>query len=163
MIRPVKSFEFDEVLRVINEAAKAYKGVIPQDRWKEPYMPPDELEEEIRSGVGFFGYEGETGLVGVAGIQPFEDTTLVRHTYILPEYQRMGIGGRLLKYLINSAQTSEVLVGTWENAWWAISFYQKHGFHLVPENEKDRLLKKYWNIPPRQVETSVVLKFIKSY
>lgn len=162
MIRPVQPSEFDDALKIINEAAKAYKGVIPQDRWKEPYMPPEELKEEIRSGVNFYGYAKDQNLVGVAGIQPVEDITLIRHTYVLPGHQRKGIGGKLLDYLIGQAETSEVLVGTWEDASWAIRFYEKHGFCLVPREEKNRLLKKYWNIPIRQVETSVVLRLTKS-
>lgn len=162
MIRPVKPGESDDTLKIINEAARAYKDVIPQDRWKDPYMLPEELEEEIGSGVEFFGYEVGQELVGVAGIQPVEDTTLIRHTYVLSDYQRKGIGGKLLQHLINLAQTPEVLVGTWKAAYWAIRFYRKYGFSLVSEEEKDRLLRKYWNIPQRQVETSVVLKLKKN-
>ncbi|MFP3910064.1 MAG: GNAT family N-acetyltransferase [Archaeoglobaceae archaeon] len=161
MIRPVQPSEFDDALTIINEAAKAYKGVIPQDRWREPYMPPEELKEEVKAGVNFYGYAKDQKLVGVAGIQPVEDITLIRHTYVLPGYQRMGIGGKLLDYLIGQAETSQVLVGTWENASWAIRFYQKHGFSLVSREEKNRLLRRYWNIPPRQVETSVVLRLTK--
>lgn len=161
MIRPVHPFEFDDVLNIINEAAEAYKGIIPQDRWKDPYMPPEELKKEIKSGVKFFGYEQEQKLIGVAGIQPVEDTTLIRHTYVLPGHQRKGIGGKLLQHLVDLAHTPQVLVGTWEDASWAIRFYKKHGFSLVSQEEKNRLLRKYWEIPERQVETSVVLKLSK--
>ncbi len=161
MIRAVESCDFDDVLRIINEAAKAYRGVIPEDRWKYPYMTLEELTKEIGSGVKFFGYEMERKLIGIAGIQPVEDTTLIRHIYVLPEHQRMGVGGILLQHLINSAQTPEILVGTWENADWAIRFYKKHDFSLISLEEKNRLLRKYWEIPERQVETSVVLKFKK--
>lgn len=161
MIRPLQPFELEEAQKIINEAAKAYKGVIPDDRWKEPYMSLEELREEINSGVNFYGYEEAQKLIGVAGIQSVEDTTLIRHIYVLPDYQRLGIGGTLLQHLFNLVQTPEVMVGTWEDAVWAIRFYQKNNFYLVPQEEKNRLLRKYWNIPERQVETSVVLKLHK--
>jgi GNAT superfamily N-acetyltransferase len=162
MIHSLLPSDFDAVLKVINDAAQAYKGVIPDDRWKEPYMSAVELREEIEAGVRFFGWVEGGHLLGVAGIQSLEDSTLIRHAYVLPGCQRRGIGARLLEYLIGLAETSEVLVGTWADATWAIRFYEKHGFKLVPSREKNRLLRIYWNIPQRQIETSVVLKAISS-
>jgi GNAT superfamily N-acetyltransferase len=148
----------DDILNVVNDAAQAYKGVIPQDRWKEPYMPASELKQEIDGGVEFYGWKEDDALVAVMGIQLVNDVTLIRHAYVLTAYQRRGIGKKLLKHLMSLARTSTVLVGTWEAATWAVHFYEKHGFTLVSTEEKDRLLKKYWNIPQRQIETSVVLK-----
>ena len=158
MIRRLEPTDFDSILHVVNDAAEAYRNVIPDDRWKEPYMSTEELREELGSGVQFYGWVENDGLVAVMGIQPVNDVTLVRHAYVLTSRQRMGIGTTLLKHILSLAQTSEVLVGTWESAQWAIRFYEKHGFKLVTKEEKDRLLRKYWNIPERQVETSVVLK-----
>jgi GNAT superfamily N-acetyltransferase len=158
MIRSLASHDFDAILEVINDAAQAYRGVVPADRWKEPYMSAEELNEEIEAGVRFFGWMKGGRLLGVAGIQALRDTALIRHAYVLPAFQRKGIGTRLLKYLIGLAGTDEVLVGTWGDATWAIRFYEKHGFKLVSPSEKDRLLRKYWSIPERQVETSVVLR-----
>jgi GNAT superfamily N-acetyltransferase len=161
MIRSLLPSDFDTTLKVINDAAQAYKGVIPIDRWKEPYMSAEELKDEIEAGVRFFAWVEGDHLLGVAGIQPIKDTTLIRHTYVATKCQRRGIGTKLLEHLIGLAQTSEILVGTWANATWAIQLYDKHGFRLVSPKEKDRLLRTYWNIPGRQVETSVVLKFTK--
>ena len=161
MIRSLTSSEIKTIFRVINESAQAYKGIIPADRWKEPYMPMDELKEEVEAGVKFFGWEEGDALIGVMGFQPIKDTTLIRHAYVLTKYQRRGIGRKLLSYLMSLAKT-HVLVGTWKGATWAIQFYEKYGFKLVTPKEKDRLLRKYWNIPERQVETSVVLKFERS-
>jgi len=158
MIRTLVPADFDAILKVINDAAQAYKGVIPDDRWKEPYMSAEELREEIEAGVLFYGVVEGGYLLGVAGIQTLKDTNLIRHAYVLPAYQRKGIGTKLLKYLVGLAETPEVLVGTWADAIWAIRFYEKHGFELVSPREKDRLLQTYWNIPQRQVETSVVLR-----
>jgi len=158
MICKLSLSDFDSILEVINDAAQAYKGVIPKDRWKEPYMPTDELRKEIEAGVIFYGWVEDELIVGVMGIQAVKDTTLIRHSYILPKYQRRGIGGKLLKHLINLTYTPEMLVGTWADVTWAISFYQKNNFELVSHEEKDRLLRKYWDIPERQIETSVVLK-----
>jgi GNAT superfamily N-acetyltransferase len=145
----------------VNDAAQAYKGAIPEDRWKEPYMPTEELRREIESGVEFYGWTENNALVAVMGIQPVNDVTLIRHAYVATSRQRRGIGKKLLNHLIKLAGTSEILVGTWEAAYWAISFYEKHGFKLVPKEEKNMLLKKYWNIPERQIETSVVLELKK--
>ena len=161
MIIRLQPAEFDSILHVMNDAAEAYRGVIPEDRWKEPYMPAEELREEIESGVEFYGWVENSALVAVMGIQRVNDVTLIRHAYVLTNRQRSGIGEKLLKYLLSLAQTSEVLVGTWEAAYWAIRFYEKHGFRLVTKEEKDRLLRKYWNIPERQTETSVVLELKK--
>jgi GNAT superfamily N-acetyltransferase len=161
MICRLPPSEFDSMLNVVNDAAQAYKGVIPEDKWKEPYMPAEELRKEIESGVEFYGWKEDNILVGVMGIQLVNDVTLIRHAYVLTNHQRRGIGAKLLKHLMSLARTSEVLVGTWEAAYWAIRFYQKHGFTLVSREEKDRLLRKYWNIPERQIETSVVLKLKK--
>ncbi len=162
MIRSLLSSDSDAILKVINDAAQAYKGVIPADRWKEPYMSAGELKEEIEAGVRFFGWVEGGHLLGVAGIQALKDTTLIRHAYVLPGCQRKGIGRRLLEYLAGLAETPEVLVGTWADATWAIRFYEKYGFKLMSSREKDRLLRTYWNIPERQIETSVVLRTIAS-
>ena len=162
-VRSVLPSDFNALLKVINDAARVYIGVIPDDRWKEPYMSAKELKEEIEAGVRFFGWVEGGHLLGVAGIQALKDTTLIRHAYVLPRCQRKGIGERLLKYLVALAETPEVLVGTWAEATWAIRFYEKHGFKLVSSEEKDRLLRKYWNISKRQVETSVVLRRISSF
>jgi len=161
MICKLLHTDFDSIQKIINDAAQAYKEVIPDDRWKEPYMPAEELGEEIEAGVIFYGwFEGDSP-VGVMGIQSVKDTTLIRHSYVLTKYQRRGIGGELLKYLFSLAETPEILVGTWADAIWAIRFYDKHGFKMVSQKEKDRLLRKYWNIPERQIEASVVLKYAK--
>jgi len=149
---------FNSILHVVNDAAESYRGVIPEDRWKEPYMSAEELRGEIESGVEFYGWLEDNVLVGVMGIQLINDVILIRHAYVLTSRQRRRIGEKLLKHLLSLARTGEVLVGTWEAAQWAIRFYEKHGFKLVPTEEKDRLLRKYWNIPERQTETSVVLK-----
>jgi len=161
MIRKLSSSDFDSILKIINDTAQAYKGVIPNDLWKEPYMSSEELKREINAGIVFYGWVENDTLLGVMGIQPVKDVTLIRHAYVLTKYQRKGIGGKLLKYLIGLAKTSEILVGTWANATWAIRFYEKHGFKLVSSKEKDELLRTYWNIPERQIETSVVLRFRK--
>ena len=159
MIGRLLKRDLDSILEVINEAAQAYKGVIPNDRWKEPYMSAKELRDEINSGVDFFGLQEEGRIIGIMGIQEVKEITLIRHAYVFTKYQRRGVGRKLLQYLIDLAKGSEILVGTWKAANWAIQFYEKHGFRLVSSDEKDRLLRKYWNIPERQVETSVVLRF----
>jgi len=150
--------DFREILNVVNDAAIAYENKIPTDRWKVPYMPEKELEEEIQNGVQFYGLIENNTLLAVMGIQPVSDVTLIRHAYVLTSQQQKGHGEKLLKHLLNLVKTSKVYVGTWEAASWAISFYQKHGFELVSMEEKNKLLKKYWSIPERQVETSVVLE-----
>ena len=159
MIRKLCPADFDSVMRVILDAAQAYRGVIPDDRWKEQYMSAEELRGELDAGVQFYGWFEEDSLIGVMGIQPVKDTTLIRHSYVLHDYQRRGIGGLLLKHLLGLAKTPDVLVGTWEDVAGAIHFYEQHGFTLVSRRETDRLLRKYWQIPERQIATSVVLKF----
>jgi GNAT superfamily N-acetyltransferase len=161
MKRKLQPVEFNSVLYVVNDAAEAYKGVIPEDRWKEPYMSAEELRGEIESGVEFYGWMEGDVLVAVMGIQRVNGVTLIRHAYVLKSFQRRGIGEKLLKHMLSLARTTDVLVGTWEAADWAIRFYEKHGFKFVSKEEKCRLLRKYWNIPERQVETSVVLKLTK--
>ena len=157
MIRRCRDDERETILTIVNAAAVAYRDVIPADRWHEPYMPASELEHEIASGVEFWGYEGDGELIGVMGIQPVQDVDLIRHAYVKPSSQRGGIGGALIDHLMRSA-TRQVLVGTWAAAEWAIAFYRRHGFVQVSPEEKTRLLRRYWDIPERQIETSVVLK-----
>jgi N-acetylglutamate synthase-like GNAT family acetyltransferase len=156
MIRQCYDTDFETVHEIINDAAQAYKGAIPKDCWKEPYMSEDELRREMDEGVVFWGYEEGGRLLGVMGIQHVQDVDLIRHAYVRTAKQNQGIGGRLLARL-RSQVFRPILIGTWADASWAIHFYQKHGFHLVTPEEKDRLLKKYWSIPERQIETSVVL------
>jgi N-acetylglutamate synthase-like GNAT family acetyltransferase len=156
MIRKCKNGDFEEIYSIINDSAIAYKGVIPNDRWNEPYMSREELQHEIDDGVTFWGYEEEGLLMGVMGIQDVQDVTLIRHAYVRTAERGKGIGGKLLARLRNMTDRP-LLIGTWADAVWAIKFYQKHGFRLVTSEEKDRLLKTYWNIPDRQIETSVVL------
>lgn len=158
MIRRCKDLDFDAIEAIINEAAQAYRGAIPTDRWHEPYMTREELASEIAAGVNFWGWEEDGVLAGVMGLQQVKDATLIRHAYVRTAQQGKGIGGALLKWLVD--QTSrKLLVGTWVAAEWAIRFYERHGFRLVSPEEKDRLLKTYWDIPERQIETSVVLVF----
>lgn len=156
MIRRCDDSEFEMIYSIINDAAKAYKGVIPVDCWKEPYMPKNGLRHEIEAGVVFWGYEENGKLVGVMGIQHIQDATLIRHAYVCTSKQNQGIGGNLLSYL-RKQTTRPILIGTWADAVWAIRFYEKRGFRLLSSEEKDRLLRKYWSIPERQIETSVVL------
>src|ERR1022692_2435580 len=156
MIRHCTDSDVPEIFAIVNNAARAYQGVIPSDRWHEPYMPLAELKEEIAAGVKFWGYDDAGRLVGVMGIQPVKDVTLIRHAYVRTEMRSRGIGGKLLAHLQGQAD-GKILVGTWKAADWAVKFYRKHGFQLVSEEEKNRLLKTYWNIPERQIETSVVL------
>lgn len=156
MIRLCKQSDFAAMYTIINSAALAYKGTIPADRWKEPYMPEDELAEEIGAGVVFWCWEENGPIHGVMGIQDVMDVTLIRHAYTHPTYQRKGVGSRLLKHLASRTKRP-LLMGTWADAVWAIRFYEKHGFTLVAEEAKNFLLRKYWRIHDRQVETSVVL------
>ena len=156
MIRKCDDTDFETIYEIINDGAEAYKGVIPADRLKEPYMDRDELRHEMDAGVEFWGYEEAGQLLGVMGIQHVLDVTLIRHAYVRTDRQKKGIGGKLLLHL--RAMTSRpILIGTWADASWAIRFYEKHGFRVVTVEEKNRLLKKYWSIPDRQIETSVVL------
>ena len=154
MIRQCRSQDARRIYRIINEAAQAYEGAIPPDCYPQPYMPMSELEEELKR-VTFFGWEIDGELVGVMGLEPIKDTTLIRHAYVLTRWQRQGISSRLLEHLRKLVKTPRLLVGTWADATWAIEFYEKHGFRLLPD--KDELLLTYWDIPPRQIETSVVL------
>ncbi len=156
MIRRCEESDFDRIYEIIHDASSVYKGIIPPDRWKDPYMPKDELTRDMADGVMFWGYEESGSLVGVMGIQHVLDVTLIRHAYVLTERQGRGIGSALLKHL-RPLTDRPVLIGTWADALWAIRFYERHGFELVSAAEKNRLLKKYWHIPERQVETSVVL------
>jgi len=155
-IRPCRDDDRAAILAIVNAAAEAYRGVIPADRWHEPYMPWDELASEIAAGVAFWGYEEDGRLAGVMGFQSVRDVELIRHAYVLPSSQRRGIGGALLGHL-RQLRTRPILVGTWEAADWAIRFYRRHGFELVAPARKAVLLKAYWNIPDRQIEVSVVL------
>jgi len=156
MIRQCRDRDFETLLSVINVGAEKYHGVIPEDCWKRPYMSRAELEGEIREKVVFWGWEGEGGLIGVMGRQDVLDVTLIRHAYVRPEHQRQGIGGELLAFVLGRT-SRPVLVGTWAGASWAVEFYQKRGFRLVPAEDKDRLLNKYWSVPARQAQASVVL------
>ena len=158
MICRLTTADVPAILNVVNSAAVAYKGKIPSDMWKEPYMPLEELEKEIQSGVQFYGCKENGVLTAVMGIQPVRDVTLIRHAYVLPDRQRKGLGKKLLEHLLGLVATRQVYVGTWEAAGWAVKFYEKNGFQLVSEAEKNRLLRRYWTISERQVETSVVLK-----
>jgi GNAT superfamily N-acetyltransferase len=155
-VRPCRDDERAAILTIVNAAAEAYRSVIPADRWHEPYMPAVELENEIAAGVAFWGCEADGALVGVMGVQPVRDVDLIRHAYVLPGYQRHGVGGALIEHL-RRLSDRRMLVGTWAAAAWAISFYQRHGFELVSPERKNILLKTYWTIPDRQIETSVVL------
>lgn len=144
------------MLVIINAAAQAYRGVIPADRWHEPYMSAQDLREDIDAGVVFWGYESDGRLLGVMGLQAVHDVELIRHAYVLPECQGMGIGGALLGHLLKLG-TQRVFVGTWADASWAIDFYQRHGFQNVPRTRVKELLRRYWSVPERQIEVSVVL------
>ena len=148
--------DFAAMLAIINDAARAYRGVIPADRWHEPYMPADELSNEIASGVEFWVAEQEGQLAGLMGMQDKVDVALVRHAYVAPATQKSGVGTTLLRH-VQSLTDKPILVGTWAAASWAIEFYRRNGFNLVSTAQKDHLLQKYWSIPVRQIETSVVL------
>ena len=156
MIRRCDDRDFELIWAIINDGAQAYKGIIPVDRWTEPYMSREKLQEEIDDGVVFWGYEESGTLAGVMGIQQVQDVTLIRHAYVRSGSQKRGIGAHLLSHL-RAMANEPVLIGTWADAAWAIRFYERHGFQVVGSEEKNRLLKKYWSIPERQIETSVVL------
>lgn len=156
MIKKASVEDFTAIYKTINDSASAYKGVIPEDRWHEPYMPEEELREQIADGVVFYCYHDGDQITGVMGIQDRGDVNLIRHAYVLTSQRGNGIGGLLLQHLMGIS-SKPILIGTWKAASWAVSFYCKHGFNLVTEMEKNTLLKKYWNIPDRQIETSVVL------
>jgi GNAT superfamily N-acetyltransferase len=156
MVRICTDRDFDSILAIINDGAQAYKGIIPRDRWHEPYMDRHELSHEIDDGVVFYGCEEEGVLAGVMGIQDRADVSLIRHAYVRTARRNHGIGSRLLDFL-GSTTAKPLLVGTWAAASWAIAFYERKGYRLLPQDEKDRLLRKYWTIPQRQADTSVVL------
>jgi len=156
MIRRCTPNDLSAIYAIINDAAQAYKGVIPQDRWHEPYMPLEELREEIAHGVVFWGFESEGTLAGVMGIQDRGEVDLIRHAYVRTRDRNRGIGSELLRHL-EAMTTKPILIGTWADAAWAIRFYQKHGYRLLGRADTERLLKKYWSVPERQIATSVVL------
>ena len=156
MIRSCTDSDFESIYEIINDAGQAYKGVIPDDRWHEPYMPRTELRHEIEKGVHFWGIEEEGGLAGIMGIQDRGEVCLIRHAYVRTDRRNAGLGTRLLRHL-ESMTKKPILIGTWADAIWAVRFYQKNGYRLLAEAEKNALLRKYWTIPERQVETSVVL------
>jgi GNAT superfamily N-acetyltransferase len=155
MIRRCSPEDFDQIHAIINDGAQAYKDNIPADRFTDPYMSREHLQHEIESGIIFYAYE-DTNILGVMGIQHVHDVTLIRHAYVRTSSQKRGIGALLLAHLRNLTDRP-ILIGTWADASWAIRFYQRHGFRLVSPDEKARLLKRYWTIPDRQIETSVVL------
>ena len=156
MIRQCEKSDFNNLLEIINDAAQAYKGIIPDDRWNDPYMSDKELRTEIEDGTDFWGSEIDGELLGVMGIQDKGDVTLIRHAYVRKRAQKLGIGTNLLRFL-EDLTDKPILIGTWAPASWAISFYQKNGYHPVSEKERNRLLRTYWSIPERQEETSTVL------
>jgi len=156
MMRRCDDRDFELIWAIINDGAKAYKGTIPADRWSEPYMSHEELRCQIDEGVVFWGYDESGTLEGVMGIQEVQDVTLIRHAYVRTSKQKRGIGTQLLSHL-RALTSAPVLIGTWADAVWAIQFYEKCGFRLVNLQEKAKLLRKYWRIPERQIETSVVL------
>jgi N-acetylglutamate synthase-like GNAT family acetyltransferase len=156
MIQKCNEQDFTDICTIINDGAAAYKGIIPADRWHEPYMPDEDLQKQINEGVQFWSYKEDNQMLGVMGIQYKGDVTLIRHAYVRTANRSQGIGGKLLLHLI-SISTTPILIGTWSDATWAIGFYQNKDFRLVSDVEKERLLRKYWSIPERQIETSVVL------
>ena len=156
IIRRCEPADLSVIYAIINDAAMAYKGIIPADRWHEPYMPMEELRQEIADGVEFWGYEAEKALIGVMGIQDKGDVSLIRHAYVRTNNRRKGVGTALLRH-IESQTTKPILVGTWLDAAWAVRFYQKNGYEILSRSETERLLRKYWNVPERQIETSVIL------
>lgn len=156
MIVKSEPTDFKEIYATINDGASAYRGIIPADRWHEPYMTAAELNEQIADGVQFWIYRQDDEVLGVMGIQYKNPVTLIRHAYVRTKDRKKGIGSKLLKHLCDLT-AHPILIGTWADAKWAIEFYEKHGFRLLVEDEKNKLLRKYWTIPVRQIETSVVL------
>jgi GNAT superfamily N-acetyltransferase len=156
MIRRCDDHDLEAIWTIINDGAQAYRGIIPADRWTEPYMSREKLQHEVEDGVVFWGFEDAGLVAGVMGLQQVSDVTLIRHAYVRSSSQRRGIGAQLLSHLRELAG-GPVLIGTWAAASWAIRFYERYGFQLVGHEEKNRLLKKYWTVPERQIETSVVL------
>ncbi len=159
VIRVCSAADFDTISQIINDAAKAYEGVIPADRYHQPYMSGDELAREMKR-MTFYGWEENGRLVGVMGLESVRDVKLIRHAYVLTEYQHKGIGSKLLLHAISRSERTRLLVGTWADAYWAVDFYKKYGFRL--REDKDKLLRTYWDVPPRQIETSVVLELSQS-
>jgi GNAT superfamily N-acetyltransferase len=157
VIRPCDDRDRAAILEIINAAAIAYRGVIPADRWHEPYMSVAQFDAELAAGVVFHAEQADGQLRGVMGIQDVGDVQLIRHAYVAPTAQGRGIGGALLEHLMRD-RAGPVLVGTWEAAEWAIAFYRRHGFAQVSDEDKTRLLRRYWTVPERQIETSVVLR-----
>jgi GNAT superfamily N-acetyltransferase len=155
LIRQCTPADVSRICEVVNEAAVAYRGVIASDRWKEPYMPLSELQHEIESGVSFWGAHDGDALVGVMGLQHVDDVSLIRHAYTRTNRQGQGIGKSLLNYVTRQTERP-LLIGTWAAATWAIGFYQSQGFRILGR-EKDDVLRRYWTIPERQIEESVVL------
>mgnify|MGYP001419583442 CR=1 FL=1 len=158
MISEYKKTDTSKILYIINDASLRYKGIVPDDCWHEPYMSQQELLEEFSDGVRMYGYHQNDKLIGVIGIQEIKDVILIRHAYTLSSYQNRGAGSALIEYLLKKNQDSRLLVGTWKDAAWAIQFYQKFGFILHTKEETTLLLKKYWKIPTKQIENSVVLE-----
>jgi GNAT superfamily N-acetyltransferase len=156
VIRPCDAADLPQMFSIINDAARAYKGIIPADRWHEPYMPLEELRAQIADGIVFSGYESDGKLVGVMGVQDKGEVTLIRHAYVSTRERRKGVGEKLLKHLETTTR-KPILIGTWASAAWAIRFYEKNGYRVQSRAETERLLRKYWTIPDRQIETSVVL------
>ena len=156
IIRSCAASDFARMLALINDAAEVYRGVIPVDCWHEPYMPAHQLADEIAAGISFAGYTREERLIGVMGAQPVQDVMLIRHAYVSPLVQRQGVGSALLQHLRGQTQRP-ILIGTWAAASWAIRFYERHGFCVIQGAAKNALLKRYWTVPDRQIETSVVL------
>src|SRR5438445_10519881 len=121
MIRPCTDADIPIIETIVNEAAEAYRQVIPPDCWHEPYMPGHELLAEIADGVQFWGWEDSGALIGVMGIQKVRDATLIRHAYVRSAAQGRGIGAALLGWLAKQS-SGQLLVGTWAAAEWAIRF-----------------------------------------
>ena len=158
MIRKYTKIDSSKILHIINDAAKKYKGIIPDDCWHEPYMSEQELIDEFNDEVRMYGYHDNNKLIGVIGIQEVQDIILIRHAYTLTSYQSKGMGSAMLEYLLKKSKNSRLLVGTWKNATWAIRFYEKFGFVVHAKEQSTLLLKKYWKIPPKQIKNSVVLE-----
>ena len=156
MIEKCSASDFQEIYTIINDAATAYKGIIPEDCYHDPYMTKEELDKQVKEGVEFWSYREGENILGVMGIQNKKEVTLIRHAYVRTNVRGRGIGGELLKHLLNLTLTP-VLIGTWKDASWAIQFYERHGFQLANQKDKDELLRRYWSIPEKQAENSVVL------
>ena len=154
MIKEISLRDVGKIYEIINEAARAYRNVIPDDCYHEPYMTKEELRREMKR-MTVFGWDAGGDIIGVMGCESVNDGTLVRHAYVFPDLQKMAVGKKLIDHIKRTATSKRLLVGTWADAIWAIRFYQKHGFKLL--HDKGQLLKEYWDISPRQIETSVVL------